>query len=332
MRRAVGEPKMYYYGISYGTFLGATYANMFPGRVSKMILDGAIYPKAWTGAGPLSTFLRAGSDKATAATLRAFLSLCGTATTRHCAFSAGSATATRKKYATLLARARKSPIMTGPGQPTISESDIVALTDPTLYLVQPKPGFSGFAGWAGLAHILQALWKASSPAAGSASGAAAARTMPAAAGAAADTVCKGAEQQLSVICGESPNPRTIRASIGQARLSIRRAGIGAQIWPWTAYCVDWPVKAASPYLGPWNHRTSPIVVVGTTGDPATPYNNAVLTARLLPGARLITVKGYGHTELGNTSTCAQRHLARYLIKGVLPKPGATCQQNIPPFR
>jgi hypothetical protein len=72
--------------------------------------------------------------------------------------------------------------------------------------------------------------------------------------------------------------------------------------------------------------------VGTTGDPATPYGNAVRAAHILPGARLITVKGYGHTELANPSTCAQNLIAAYLINGVLPSQGATCAQNVPPFR
>ena len=332
MRQAAGEPKLYYYGTSYGTFLGATFANMFPGHVRAMVLDGAIYPPAWTSGGSLSTFLRAGSDKATGATLDAFLSLCGTATTRQCAFSAGSAAATRKKYAALLARARKAPIVAGSGQPAISESSVIALTDGNLYLVHKVPGFTEFDGWAGLANDLQMLWKASSPAAPSGDRTATARTVTATAATTATEGYSGAEQQLSVICGESPNPGTGRAYIRQAGVSRRRAGLGGQIWPWTAYCVDWPVKAASPYLGPWNHHTSPIVVVGTTGDPATPYSNAVRTARLLPGARLITVSGYGHTELANPSTCAQDYLARYLINGVPPGAGAACEQNTPPFR
>jgi TAP-like protein len=194
------------------------------------------------------------------------------------------------------------------------------------------PGFTEFEGWAGLADDLQTLWAASSPAALSADGTAIAREVTAAATAANKQVYAGVETLLSVVCGESPNPSTVRASIRQASISRGRAGLGGQIWPWTAYCVDWPVKAASPYLGPWNHHTSPIVVVGTTGDPATPYNNAVLTERLLPGARLITIKGYGHTELANPSTCAQNYIASYLINGVLPSTGTTCRQNTPPFR
>jgi pimeloyl-ACP methyl ester carboxylesterase len=332
MRRAVGESKLYYYGTSYGTFLGATYANMFPGHVRAMVLDGAIYPRAWTGVGPLGTFLRAGSDKATAATLDAFLSLCGQATGKQCAFSDGSAAATRKKYAALLARAAKSPIVIGSGQPDISESSVIALTDGNLYLVHPVTGFTEFEGWAGLADDLQTLWTASSTATRPADSTATARKVTAAATAAPKQVYAGVETLLSVVCGESLNPGTIRANIRQASISRGRAGLGGQIWPWTAYCVDWPVKAASPYLGPWNHHTSPIVVVGTTGDPATPYNNAVRTARLLPGARLITIKGYGHTELANPSTCAQKHIARYFVNGVLPGTGATCKQNTPPFR
>ena len=203
--------------------------------------------------------------------------------------------------------------------------------------MHPLPGDSHFVGWSGLAQSLEMLWKASSPATASAHVAttanpASARTAESAASAAAAPPYSGAEQQLSVICGESPNPDKIAAYIRQAMLSERRAGLGAQVWPWIAYCVDWPVKAASPYLGPWNHHTNPIMVMGNTGDPATPYGNAVLESKLLPGARLVTVKGYGHTELGNVSTCAQNYVAGYLIRGVLPARGDTCNQNSPPFR
>ena len=98
MRQAVGEPKLYYYGTSYGTYLGATYANMFPARVQAMVLDGTVNPQAWSHAqGDLSTFIRLGSDLATAATLNAFLTRCGQAPSAQCAFSAGSPRATAVK-------------------------------------------------------------------------------------------------------------------------------------------------------------------------------------------------------------------------------------------
>ncbi len=318
MRQALGESTLSYYGISYGTLLGATYANLFPSRVGKMVLDGNIYPPAWFSGSSLSSFLRIGSDKATAATLDSFLSLCGKATDQQCAFSAGTPAATRQKFRTLLTRAHKSPIVTGSGskQASASESNIVNLTDADLAIVKAEPAI-GVGGWTGLASNLQTLWTASSGGATTT-----AVTAP---------PYSSAEQKLSVICGESPNPGTVARSIQQAEVSAHRAGTGAQTWAWTAYCVDWPVKAASAYRGPWNHATNPVLVIGNTGDPATAYQNSVLTSRLLPGARLITVQGYGHTELANPSTCAQNDIASYLTNGVLPKAGATCQQDAIPF-
>ncbi|MER7672323.1 alpha/beta hydrolase [Kitasatospora sp. NPDC096128] len=336
MRRAVGEDKLFYYGTSYGTFLGATYANMFPSNVRRMILDGAIDPTAWTDStSPPSTFVRAGSDLATAAVVKDFLRLCGNSTTQQCAFSAGTPDATSAKFQTLLARAGQQPLVVDPSQPGVTAGDLVALMANSLYVVQPVPGFSAFPGWSGLATQLQALWQAgtASPAPSS--------TPPgpqATAGAGTSATASpapqpyhGVEQQLAVICGESPNPATARAAIDQAQTSLQRAGTAGQNWPWTAYCVNWPAKAASSYLGPWNRTDTPIVVVGTTGDPATPYSDAQAVAKLFPGAHLVTVNGYGHTELFNPSSCTQALLTAYLDNGTTPPDGATCPQNTQPF-
>jgi pimeloyl-ACP methyl ester carboxylesterase len=336
IRRAVGESKLFYYGTSYGTFLGATYANMFPDKVERMVLDGVVYAKAWANAaGPLSTFIRVGSDQASAGTLQAFLALCGKATTGQCAFSAHTPAATRTKFNTLLARAKRSPIVVAPDEPPVSESSVIAVTVDGLYVVHPVPNFARFEGWSGVADELQALWTASSTATPSAARAATDVTTgmgAASPSAPSNDVYFGVERQLAVICGESPNPRTQSAYKLQANISLARAGLGGQIWPWIAYCVDWPVRAASPYLGPWNHHTAnPAIVVGTTGDPATPYHDAVLTSHLLPGARLITLHGYGHTSLANPSHCVQNYIAAYLLHRVLPRAGASCNQDTPPF-
>ena len=98
MRRRTDERKLNYVGTSYGTIVGAVYANMFPGRVRAMALDGVVDPGAWShpqlrrnGGRFLSGGLRFKSDVETAKTLNAFLDLCGSTDTTHCAFSAGSA-------------------------------------------------------------------------------------------------------------------------------------------------------------------------------------------------------------------------------------------------
>src|ERR1700733_13317007 len=104
LREAVGAPALNYLGVSYGTGLGATYANLFPGATGHMILDANLNPVAWTRPDGVPTFLSQGTGQAAAASMRAFLDLCGKTTTSACAFSAGTPAATRAKWATLLRR------------------------------------------------------------------------------------------------------------------------------------------------------------------------------------------------------------------------------------
>ena len=76
---------------------------------------------------------------------------------------------------------------------------------------------------------------------------------------------------------------------------------------------------------------NPILVVGNTADPATPYANAVKMIAELRRARLLTVKGYGHTDLLNPSACANRYISLYLLRDALPPAHTVCSQNRPPF-
>src|ERR1700722_13988795 len=89
LRGAVGAPVLNSLGVSFGPFLGAPYANLFPATTGHMVLDGNLNPVAWTHPdGLLSTFLRLGSGQGFAASMRAFLDLCGKATTSSGAVSA----------------------------------------------------------------------------------------------------------------------------------------------------------------------------------------------------------------------------------------------------
>lgn len=335
LRQAVGEETMNYYGTSYGTFLGATYINMYPDRVRAAVLDGAVAVPAWAGnAGEnlaLSTFIRLGSDFGAASTIEAFMSQCGAVDASGCAFSAGSPEATRKKWSDLLQRAQKGFALEGD---TIDAPSILAYVGSSIYVVEPLPGFGRFPGWAAVAEFLQQAWVASegsgqqvaSGGSGDAGSPAAAATpaKPAAA-----TYVTSAGRQLSVICGESPNPTTEDAAVQQALASYQRAGISA--WPFVAYCVGWTVRAKATYLGPWNKATAPMLVIGNTSDPATALPSSVRMAQALGNARLLIVNGFGHTVLINPSTCAQDYIAAYFIDGEMPPTGATCTQDKPPF-
>ena len=334
LREAVGEDKLSYYGTSYGTFLGATYVNMFPGRVRAAVLDGAVTPSAWAG-GPgedmsLGTFLRIGSDFGAAQAVGAFMDQCGAVDAAACAFSAGSPEATRRKWSDLLKRAAAG--LTVDGQ-TIDDGDLLSYAGALTYTVSPVAGFDRFPGWAAVATSLQHIADvAAGPGAPSAAdpGAPSAAAPSSPAPDAASYVTS-AGRQLAVICGESPNPETAAAFTAQVEASYARAGHSA--WPFVASCHGWSARAADRYLGPWDNPTpAPVLVVGNTYDPATPLASSVRMAQELADGHLLIVNGFGHTVLINPSRCAQGYIAAYLIDGRLPPAGASCTQDAPPFR
>jgi pimeloyl-ACP methyl ester carboxylesterase len=314
LRRAVGGGPLNYLGTSYGTFLGATYANLFPKRVGAMALDGNLNPRQWVhrhdqenGGEFLSTWLRQGSELGSARTLGAFLGLCGKAGAAACPFSAGDPETTDAKFDALLARIRRHPA----GQP-VAYSDLVSEIARSLYAVDPALTFRG---WTALAGALQQLSHAQK-----ASELKATKTYA------------GPEQAYGVFCSESPNPPpgTFRRLTAQA---VARSGAVGRYWSWlSGPCASWPAKAADRYAGPWDRPTAkPVLVIGNTHDPVTSYRDSIAMSRALARARLLTVDGYGHTALLNPSACANRYEVRYFVDGTMPAKGARCAQDVQPF-
>ncbi len=337
LRQAVGARQLTYWGLSYGTILGATYVNLFPSRVRAVVLDGDITPSAWSPRGnrqpSLSISLRIGSDAGAGLNLNALLSYCGRTTVARCVFSAGSARATKRKFNLLLARLRKGPITLG--SVSLSYAQLLGEIGDGLDLSQPfkdsrLPPTAWSQGWQGIAGPLQKLWDARQSLAATPTAAA---TPPPVHPAAAVERYAGPEQALAVTCGDTPNPTTPQRYIALEGFVTRRAGpIGLSALWGDEPCATWPVRTADPYPGPWNRRTAnPVLVVGNTADPATPYANAVAMTNQLRRARLLTVTGYGHTELLNPSACASRYITAYLIRGTLPPARTVCRQDRLPF-
>ncbi|WP_328737418.1 alpha/beta hydrolase [Streptomyces bobili] len=311
LRRATGEERLHYWGISYGTLLGATYANLFPERVGRLVVDGNVDPRAWvnggeTGEPELNTFLRLGSHLGSAGTLAQFLDHCGRAPVTGCVFSAGSPAATRAKYDSLLRRLAKRPVGEWTYARTVSE------VRGGLYTVHP--------GWAGIADTLEGLWAGRAPVDPGTVAAEPARY-------------PGFEQSTAVICAESPNPASPDIYPGLERRAVAEAGALGSWWAWaTEPCTAWQARAARPYTGPWDRTTAhPVLVVNPTHDPSTPYASGRAMAAQLGRARLLTLDGYGHTALDNPSACVGRHVVRYFLTGALPPEGARCAQDLPPF-
>ncbi|MFD5465055.1 alpha/beta hydrolase [Kitasatospora sp. NPDC127059] len=324
LRQAVGERRLNYLGTSYGTYLGATYANLFPGRVRAMVLDSGVDPVAWsTGRTPqdraLPPFLRTGSDLGSARTLDDFLDRCGAASPADCAFSVGSPAATRAEYSGLMDRLERGPVTvgTGPQAVTYDRATAVSAIAPLLYSAQPEPAFHS-PGWAALGQQLQSLWTAAdTPAAPQPTGAPPYQT-----------------QVLGVLCADTANPPADADYPALADLAQARSGALGPYWVWqTQRCAGWPAEAARDrYDGPWDRRTAaPVLVVANTGDPAWPYQGSRTLADTLARGRLLTVDGPGHTVLGNPSACAAGYEERYLLDGELPPPGQVCAPDGPPF-
>jgi len=306
IRRLTGERQLNFVGTSYGTIVGAVYANMFPDRVRAMVLDGVVDPTAWSHAQVakndgrfLPGGLRFRSDVETAKTLEAFLDLCGRMDIAHCPFSAGGPGATREKFFELLARL---PVDAPAGQTSYAQA--ISGTVHALYFLP---------NWKAEAALLQELWK----------GGPSAVPPPAP---------RNEEQEMAIVCGEVPSPPA-RAFPGIDAFARDRSGVVGPFWAFDYEpCSTWPVQSAHRYTGPWNHRTpNPVLLVGNTFDPATPLRGATIMARELDRARLLTLDGYGHTALLNPSSCVNRYETSYIIDLALPPEGTRCAQDDAPF-
>jgi pimeloyl-ACP methyl ester carboxylesterase len=320
LRQAVGDRALTYYGASYGSFLGNTYANLFPNKVRALVIDGVLDPVAWTtGRGdegrevPFSTRLH--SAVGAQATLKEFFRLCDAAGP-NCAFAPHAA----RRYAQLYRALKDDPVsIANPDGTTFQydESFLIVDTLVTMYDSSSWPDFASFladletrADASELAARLSVLRQ---------------RTQ-------AVDYFNFLEGFPGVACSDSINPTSYSAWARAARASAGSDGLFGPIWTWvSSICADWPGHDSDRYLGPFTHRTSrPVLVVGNLFDPATPYRGAVTAARLLPNSALLTVHGWGHTSLF-LSACADQAIGRYLLKSQTPPRGTVCEQDVVPF-
>jgi len=324
LRRAVGDDKLSYVGYSYGSFLGATYANLFPNKVRALVVDGVLDPVAWTtGRGdqartlPFSTRLR--SAKGTWETLKEFFRLCD-AGADNCAFSQGNP---QHRFAELAERLLEEPVQLPDDQGgtfPFTYADLVVTALGAMYSPQE---------WPFLAEFLQQLWDLAQPEAAAAT----LRTLRAhLGGLQQEDYPNFVEGFPGVACSETDNPNNVGAWARAARAQDQQFRYFGRPWTWiTSICQPWPGWDADRYAGPWTRRTAnPVLVVNPRFDPATPIHGAVTLDRLLPRSRLLTLDGWGHTTLFS-SACIDDHVSRYLLTTQVPPQGTVCQPDVVPF-
>jgi pimeloyl-ACP methyl ester carboxylesterase len=321
LRRAVGDRQLTYYGVSYGSYLGATYANLFPNRVRALVVDAVLDPIAWaTGRRgesetlPFTTRLRA--DQGAWPTLKEFFRLCDHFP-GNCAFSAGDP---QERYARLARSLRTDPVTVPDGQGgtvQVTYNLLVSVTLSAMY--EPLV-------WPDLAELLAYLEAESQKSAG-----AALRTLRVRLGGFREYP-NFVEGGIGVMCSETDNPDDITAWPRAAREADEEFPYFGRPWTWlSSICHPWPGRDADRYMGPFDARTSePVLIIGNSFDPATRYQGAVRLARLLPSSRLLTFDGWGHGALFK-SACIDKYTSEYLLTSDVPPVGTVCAPDVTPF-
>lgn len=322
LMQAVGDEALTYYGLSYGTYLGATFANLFPDDVRTLVLDGVVEPNRYAGADGdqgQAAFVRARSSDGSSETLDAFLGLCAEVGEVACPFAAGGDP--RVKFAEIADALREAPVSlpvpdAPGGQVVITYGVFTAIVINTLY---------ADVFWPLLGQSLEDLYRDAGPVA-------MAELVSLTQGTAVAPYSNQPEALRAIICADTANPDDASRWPELAAAADAETPYVGTYWTYVSQqCAEWPVDTEDAYTGPFDAATAnPVLVIGTRFDPATPYINAEELAADVPGARLLTLEGYGHTSFGQGS-CIEGEVTKYLVTGETPAEGTTCFPDRQPF-
>ncbi|MFF4044512.1 alpha/beta hydrolase [Streptomyces sp. NPDC001816] len=306
LRAVLGDPRLNYVGASYGTFLGATYAGLFPDRVGRLVLDGAMDPSL--DARKLNLDQTAGFETA----FQAFAKDC---VRRPDCPLGGSGTTPAQVGDHLQAFFRKLDAHPIPaddvhhrtlGEPLATTGVIAAMYDEGTWeqlrdaltsAMQKNDG-------AGLLALSDSYYERDAN------------------GHYSNLMMANA----AVNCLDLPPAFTGPEQVEKAVPQFEKASpVFGESLAWASLnCAYWPVRATGEPHRVAAKGAAPIVVVGTTRDPATPYPWAQSLARQLSSGRLLTYVGDGHTAYGRGSSCIDSAIDTYLLHGTPPAAGKRC--------
>ena len=300
IRVALGDKKLNYLGKSYGTYLGTLYAQFFPQNVGRMILDGAVDPNIPE---PEQNITQAiGFDHA----LNAFIADCYTRS--DCPLPKPSARAVTQIITTFHNAATK-PFTSTQNRP-VTESLVVLGTAAALY--------DSNTGWPQLRLAFRQARTDDGSTFLNLSDEYTQRNP--------DGTYGNNETDASLVinCLDWPDTR----SVTQIQAAAKNFAIKAPVFgPYLAYgalsCEYFPhVTATTPHIA--TIATTPIMIIGTTRDPATPYEWAQGLHKIIENSRLISLNADGHTGQGRGSACVDSAVDRYLLTGALPAKDLAC--------
>ena len=301
LRAALGDAKLNYLGYSYGTLLGQVYADLFPDKTGRLVLDGAVDPAASDFDGTAT------QAKGFESALRAFLADCSTQD--DCPFS-GSVDDSMLEIRALLDSLDASPLSNpDDGRKLGSSAMFTAIilplynADNWMYLRQLFTGVKQ--GDASYAFQLADSYNGRNPD-----------------GTYADNQT---EAFISINCLDAHGDGNVEQMRAEAAELKQIAPVfGPQMsWGGTG-CPNWPVPPKRDRVPIVAKGSADILVIGTTNDPATPYTWAQTVASTLEHGHLITYTGEGHTAYNKSNACVNDAVDDYFVNGTVPTADPQC--------
>ena len=300
LRAALGDTKLTYLGFSYGTYLGATYADLYPANVGRVVLDGAVDPAVTSTES--SAIQAVGFENA----LKAYLTDCIGQTS--CPFTA-TVDADMLTIRDLLDALDESPLRNTDGR----ELDSSAMTTAIVYPLYDE------ANWPYLDQLFSSVMAGD----------------PSLAWQLVDGyydrdtdgtyLSNTFEAFIAINCLDDSSVASFDEVRAQAAEIEKVApvfgpqfgygGAGCSGWPFTGTRTPGPITAEG---------SGDILVVGTTNDPATPYEQAVSLADELENGHLVTYNGEGHTAYGRSTSCILDTVDAYFLEGTVPETDPQC--------
>lgn len=295
LRTALGDNGLTYMGQSYGSLLGATYAQLFPTHIRAMVLDSAIDPA-------LSfSQLALGQAQGFEAVLGSFFSWCPATPTCQWRPAGNPATVLENQ----ISSSRTSPVPASGGRTAGAGELYNALLD----------GLYSQTDWPTLGHALAADADGDG-----------APVVAMSDAYSRDGSTNGSDVAEAVECLDHPVPEDLSTYPALATEFEASAPIFGPLLAWgEAACAVWPIaptRVPAPATAP---GSPPVLVVGTTHDPATPYEWAASLAGELNRGDLLTVDGSDHVSYFYSS-CVRAYVQSYLVSLTTPPVGATCAE------
>ncbi|WP_324650396.1 alpha/beta hydrolase [Georgenia sp. H159] len=301
VRHLLEEPRLDYLGYSYGTHLGAVYAELFPENVGRLVLDGAMDPSL--GTGEIVRGQAAGFERA----LRVYVEDCLAGP--GCPLTGDVDTAVGQVQQ-LLELASHTPLPTGTDReltaPLMFSGIIMPLYDDAYWMLLTSALDAAINQQDGSQLLLLADLSAEREPDGTYA------TNSTEANIAINCIDYPVEGDLETWRAEAKELAEISPTFGPA---LAFGDVTCDAWPHEPTVERAPVTAAG---------ADPIVVIGTTGDPATPYEWSEALAAQLESGVLVTYEGEGHTAYGRAGECITEAVDGYLLDGTVPEDGLVC--------